>query len=159
MKVLLLVMRRSYIAVALLCLLAIPSRGVAQAAAQEEDLPADDIIEILQQNPDLLAEAKAQIVAHLRDRGYAVNERSITDDRLFAEIGSEHRPAQAMSDELKRRGSGTEQPVESQAHPQPTPPAASGAARPAAGTPSGANAPATPALVTRPRETQRKPRA
>src|SRR5262249_19292970 len=95
---------------------------VAQAAAQEEDLPADDIIEILQQNPDLLAEAKAQIVAHLRDRGYAVNERSITDDRLFAEIRSDDRARHVMSDELKRRGFGTEQSVESQAQPQPTPP-------------------------------------
>src|SRR5262249_41971628 len=109
MKVLLLVMRRSYIAVALLCLLAIPSRGVAQAAAQEEDLPADDIIEILQQNPDLLAEAKAQIVAHLRDRGYPVTERSITDDRLFAEIRSDDRARHVMSDELKKRGFGAEE--------------------------------------------------
>src|SRR5262244_4305590 len=108
MKVLLLVMRRSYIAVALLCLLAIPSRGIAQAAAQDEDLPADDIIEILQQNPDLLAEAKAQIVAQLRDRGYPVNERSITDDRLFSEIRSDDRARHAMSEELKRRGFGVE---------------------------------------------------
>src|SRR5262249_16796017 len=151
--------RLSSIAVALLCLLAVPSLGIAQAAAQDEDLPADDIIEILQQNPDLLAEAKAQIVAQLPDRGYPGNERSTTDDRLFSEIRTDHRPRHAMSDERKGRGFGPDQSVESQAQPQPTPPAGTGATKPATGAQAGGNAPAPPALQTRPRETQRKPRA
>src|SRR5215471_9430585 len=141
MKVLLLVLRRSCIVLVLLCL-AVPSLAIAQAqaqaqaqAAQDEDLPADDIIEILQQNPDLLAESKAQIVAQLRDRGYPVNERTITDDRLFSEIRSDDRVRHIMSDELKRRGFGTDQSVESQAlQPLVPPPATGGAARPGAGT-------------------------
>jgi protein involved in polysaccharide export with SLBB domain len=138
----------------------------AQAqAAQEEDLPADEIIAILQQNPDLLAEAKAEIVAQLRDRGYPVNERTITDDRLFSEIRSDDRARRVMSDELKRRGFGTEESVESQAQPQPTTlPSGqgTGAARPATGTQPAGNAqmsPTVPTLQTRPRDTQRKPRA
>src|SRR5262245_5557508 len=93
---------------AALSLLAVPSILAQSAAVQDEDLPADDIIEILQQNPELLAEAKAQIVAQLRDRGYPVTDRSITDDRLFAEIRSDDRARHVMSDELKKRGFGVE---------------------------------------------------
>src|SRR5262249_61769165 len=88
-----------------------------------------------------------------------VNERSITDDRLFSEIRSDDRARHAMSDELKRRGFGADQSVESQAQPQPTPPAGSGATKPATGAQAGGNAPAPPALQTRPPGTQRKPRA
>jgi protein involved in polysaccharide export with SLBB domain len=170
MKVLLRVLGRFYVALVLLCL-AVPSLAMAQAqpqaqaqAAQEEDLSADEIIEILQQNPDLLAEAKAEIVAQLRDRGYPVNERTITDDRLFSEIRSDDRARHVMSDELKRRGFGNDQSVESQAQPQPPtlfPPPGTGAARPATGTqPAGntATSATVPALQTRPRDTQRKAR-
>jgi protein involved in polysaccharide export with SLBB domain len=166
MKVLLLVLRRSSIALVLLCP-AVPSLAMAQAqaqaqAAQEEDLSADDIIEILQQNPDLLTEAKAQIVAQLRDRGYPVNERTITDDRLFSEIRSDDRVRHVMSDELKRRGFGTDQSVESQAQQPLIPtPATGGASRPAAGTQPGsstATAAAAPTPTPRSRDSQRKPR-
>ena len=78
---------------------------------QQEDpnpLPAEQIIQILQQNPDVLADAKAQIVTTLRDRGYAVTQADITDDRLFSQIRSDDRVRAVVSDELKRRGFGTE---------------------------------------------------
>src|SRR5262249_42242018 len=88
------------------------SPSLAAQSPQDQDLPAEDIIAILQQNPELLAEAKAQIVAQLRDRGYPVTERSITDDRLFAEIRSDDRARHAMSDELKKRGFGAEDPAQ-----------------------------------------------
>jgi protein involved in polysaccharide export with SLBB domain len=78
-------------------------------AAQDQDLPAGDIIEILQQNPDLLAAAKAEIAAQLRDRGYPVSDRQITDDRLFKEIRSDDRARHVMSEELKKRGFGVEE--------------------------------------------------
>jgi protein involved in polysaccharide export with SLBB domain len=99
--------RFSGFAALLFCLLAAP--GLRAQSAQDEDLPADDIIEILQQNPDVLAEAKAEIVAQLRDRGYPVTDRSITDDRLFSEIRSDDRARHVMSEELKKRGFGAEQ--------------------------------------------------
>src|SRR5215469_15012422 len=79
--------------------------------AQQEDsapLPAEQIIQILQQNPDVLAEAKTQIVNVLRDRGYAVTPAEITDDRLFSQIRSDERVRTVISDELKRRGFGEE---------------------------------------------------
>lgn len=81
------------------------------APAQDQDLSADDIIGILQQNPDLLSEAKAQIAQQLRDRGYPVSNRSITDDRLFSEIRSDDRARHVMSEELKDRGFGEENPA------------------------------------------------
>ena len=81
----------------------------AQPAQQDTDLSADDIIQILQDDPALLADAKAQIVAQLRDRGYAVTEREITDERLFSEIRSDDRARIAMSNELKKRGYGAQQ--------------------------------------------------
>src|SRR5947209_198207 len=81
----------------------------AVAQNQEADLPADTIIEILQSNPDLLEDAKSEIVDQLRARGYSVSEKDITDDRLFGQIRSDDRVRHVMSDELKARGFGAEQ--------------------------------------------------
>src|SRR5437660_3744837 len=50
-----------------------------QHQADTGPLPADQIIEILQANPELLSDAKAEIVRRLRDRGYAVTESAGTD--------------------------------------------------------------------------------
>jgi protein involved in polysaccharide export with SLBB domain len=73
---------------------------------QDTDLPAEEIIQALQDDPQLLAEAKSQIVNELRNRGYSVSEREITDDRLFGQIRADDRVRHLMSDELKRRGYG-----------------------------------------------------
>jgi protein involved in polysaccharide export with SLBB domain len=77
--------------------------------AQDADLSAEEIIQILQQNPDVLAEAKAEIVSQLRDRGYNVSERDITDDRLFSQIRSDDRVRQLAANELAKRGFGPAQ--------------------------------------------------
>ncbi|HEV1995871.1 MAG TPA: SLBB domain-containing protein [Candidatus Acidoferrum sp.] len=92
------------------------------AVAQQEDtsLSAEAIIQILQENPDILAEAKSQIVAALRERGLAVSESDITDERLFSQIRSDDRVRLVMSDELKQRGYGLE--PEAKTTPQPQKP-------------------------------------
>lgn len=77
---------------------------------QDQDLSADEIIQILQQNPDLLAEAKTEIAQQLQNRGYPVTVREITDDRLFSEIRSDDRVRHAMSDALKQQGYGAQTP-------------------------------------------------
>src|SRR5436305_12868037 len=79
------VQRSLCVAVALLGIL--PS-GVSRAQQAEGSgaMAAEDIIQILQGNPELLADAKAQIVSRLRDRGYAVTEADVTDERLFSQI-------------------------------------------------------------------------
>ncbi len=80
--------------------------------AQDNDLSAEEIIQILQQNPDVLAEAKAEIVSQLQDRGYNVSERDITDDRLFNQIRSDDRVRQLAANELAKRGFGPAQEAE-----------------------------------------------
>ncbi|HLJ28978.1 MAG TPA: SLBB domain-containing protein [Candidatus Angelobacter sp.] len=97
--------------------------GISRAQQQEDSapLPAEQIIQILQENPDLLADAKAQIVTSLRDRGYAVTQADITDDRLFSQIRSDDRVRITVSDELKKRGYGPENPEEQETPSVPTP--------------------------------------
>jgi len=116
------------------------------AVAQQEDtsLSAEAIIQILQENPDILAEAKSQIVAALRERGLPVTESDITDERLFSQIRSDDRVRLVMSDELKQRGYGIE--PEAKPAPQPQKPGAAPAmpeTKPEAA-PSKPGAPRTP---------------
>ncbi|HEX5433864.1 MAG TPA: SLBB domain-containing protein [Candidatus Angelobacter sp.] len=80
-----------------------------QGQQPAQELSADEIIQILQQDPNLLAEAKTEIAQQLQDRGYAVTVNEITDDRLFTEIRSDDRVRQAMSDALEQQGYGPEQ--------------------------------------------------
>jgi len=81
------------------------AQGQPQAQApQDSEISAEEIIAVLQDDPQLLADAKAQIVSALRDRGYAVTEREITDDRLFGQIRTDDRVRHLMSEELKKRG-------------------------------------------------------
>jgi protein involved in polysaccharide export with SLBB domain len=87
--------------------------------AQDNGLSAEEIIQILQENPDVLAEAKAQIVAQLRDRGYNVSIGDITDDRLFDQIRSDDRVREVASDFLVQKGFGPEQEQTVQPEQQP----------------------------------------
>jgi len=75
-----------------------------RARAQQTELSAEEIIRILQDNPDVLAEAKQEIVTQLRDRGYNVSINDITDDRLFSQIRSDERVQQLASDFLIKNG-------------------------------------------------------
>jgi len=94
------------------CLLALVIFCIVLAGksfAQDAELSADEIIQILQENPDVLADAKAEIVNQLRDRGYNVSENEITDDRLFSQIRSDDRVRHLAAIELSKRGFGPEQ--------------------------------------------------
>src|SRR5579859_654735 len=62
-------------------------------------LSADEIIQILQDNPDLLSEAKAEIVSKAQERGYTITEAEITDERLFSQIRDDDRVRLVISDE------------------------------------------------------------
>lgn len=120
-----------YLAALLFCLLVFPHFSAAQQTDQQQqtdqeqsqtssELSADEIIQILQENPDVLADAKAQIAGQLQDRGYAVTEKDITDEKLFSQIRSNDQVRQTMSDELQKRGFGTPQEAEPQ-ETSPTP--------------------------------------
>lgn len=108
---------------------------------QDADLSADEIIQILQENPDVLAEAKSEILAQLQDRGYPITARELTDQRLFDQIRSDDRARHVMSDELKRRGFGGEE-TQGASSPQPSPtPARGGAAAAPSPAPSATQGP------------------
>jgi protein involved in polysaccharide export with SLBB domain len=49
-------------------------------------LPADQIIQILQQNPDLLMEVKNQVADYLQQQGTQVSASDITDEMLYNQI-------------------------------------------------------------------------
>ena len=82
---------------------------VGKSLAQDQELSAEEIIQILQENPDAMAAAKTEIVNQLRDRGYNVSEKDITDDRLFDQIRSDDRVRQLASSELIKQGYGPQQ--------------------------------------------------
>ena len=128
------------------------SRAQEQA---DQGLPAGQIIEILQGNPDLLAEAKKEIVSKLRDRGFSVTEADITNDRLFSQIQSDDRVRLAVSNELKARGYGQEEaPPAQQAAPAGAAqkPGAGGAATPAPETAQEKDKEKKPGMAGHPRE-------
>jgi protein involved in polysaccharide export with SLBB domain len=109
-----------------------------QPSQQGADLPADEIIQILQENPDLLADAKAEIASQLQARGYPVSEHDITDQRLFDEIRSDERVQHVMSDALKQRGFGVEETAQpAQTQPAGAAPGAARTGQPRAGVPVG----------------------
>src|SRR5437879_3312704 len=87
-----------------------PVQQPEQQPVDSGPLSADEIVQILQDNPDLLAEAKAMIVAKAQERGYTITEAEITDDKLFEQIRSDDRVRLAISDELKKRGFGAPEP-------------------------------------------------
>ena len=118
------------------------------AAQQQPQLTAEQIVAVLQQNPDALAEAKSRIASELQSRGYAISENDITDDRLFDEIRSDERVRSVMSDFLVHRGFGGDQ-SDAEAAPAPKQaPAAAPPAQPVPGAAAGApNQPSAPAAT------------
>ncbi len=92
-----------------------------QQQPQDADLSADEIIQTLQENPELLADAKAEIVAQLQNRGYAISAREVTDQRLFDQIRSDDRVRHVMSEALKQRGYGAAESNATPAAASPSP--------------------------------------
>lgn len=139
----------------MICFLSL-APGQQQQPQQSADLPADEIIQILQENPDLLADAKAEIANQLQARGYPVSERDITDQRLFDEIRSDERVQHVMSDALKQRGFGVEA-NEQPAQGQPAGAAAGGARAGQPPTQAGAAAGQGKGAIQRPATGPRQP--
>jgi protein involved in polysaccharide export with SLBB domain len=59
---------------------------VSNLDAPVAPLPADEIIQILEQNPDLLMEVKSQIADYLQQQGTQVNANDITDEMVYNQI-------------------------------------------------------------------------
>ncbi len=67
-------------------------------------LSAAQIVRILQQNPDLTVELKQQVADRLTMGGQLVDANSITDEQLFAQIGSNPNLRAAITTYLRARG-------------------------------------------------------
>ncbi len=63
-----------------------PTSTLSNLDAPVAPLPADQIIQILQQNPDLLTEVKSQIADYLQQQGTQVNASDITDEMVYNQI-------------------------------------------------------------------------
>lgn len=59
---------------------------VSNLDAPVAPLPADEIVQILEQNPDLLMEVKSQIADYLQQQGTQVNANDITDEMVYNQI-------------------------------------------------------------------------
>lgn len=83
------------------------------AAANGDDLSAqqplssDQIIAILQQNPDLTTELKAQLADRMQQQGMQVDPDSISDQELYKEISTNASLRASVSEVLRARGFAT----------------------------------------------------
>ena len=67
-------------------------------------LPADQIIQILQQNPDLLMEVKSQVADHLQQQGTQVQASDISDEMLYSQVSTNDSVRADISTFLQARG-------------------------------------------------------
>ena len=96
---------RSWVFV-LVCLLLSVGAGAQKASVPQDDvalLSSEQIILILQKNPDLLPDAKATMASLLRSRGETV-ESEISTESLYGEIGADAQLRLLLSNDFKKRG-------------------------------------------------------
>jgi protein involved in polysaccharide export with SLBB domain len=67
-------------------------------------LPAGQIIQILQDNPDLLAEVKDQIAERLQQQGTPIQSQDLSDQMVYNEISSDANARAGISQFLEERG-------------------------------------------------------
>jgi protein involved in polysaccharide export with SLBB domain len=67
-------------------------------------LPADRIIELLREKPDLLIEVKKVAAERLQAQGFDVQENAITDEELFGKIASDVNLRSSLTLWLRARG-------------------------------------------------------
>src|SRR5579859_7021615 len=135
----------AWVAVAFLC---ISLTGIVRAQDQTDSLSADEIIQILQDNPQVLADSKAEIAQKAADRGYPISEDQISDQQVFDQISSNDDVRERFSQELIARGFGHQT--------QPTPPAPTTSGKPATTT-TAKNAPTNTTSKTQPPDDSKKP--
>jgi len=67
-------------------------------------LSADQIISILQQNPDLNAELKTELANRMQEQGVSIDPNSISDQTLYSQISSSASLRASISEVLRARG-------------------------------------------------------
>ena len=72
--------------------------------ASQAPLPADQIISILKQNPDLDAELKSEVAGRMQEQGVSIDPNSISDQTLYNQISSNASLRASISEVLRARG-------------------------------------------------------
>lgn len=80
-----------------------PNAG-AGAVAQQGSMSSAQIVNILEQNPDLLAEFKSEYAARLEQQGIQLDPSEISDQTLYSQIASSARLRASISTVLRTRG-------------------------------------------------------
>ena len=80
------------------------SSAGAGAVAQQGSMSSSQIISILQQNPDLLAEFKSEYASRLQQQGIQLDPNDISDQALFNQIASNARLRASITTVLRARG-------------------------------------------------------
>ncbi len=83
--------------------------GQAQAAA----LSSDQIINILEQNPDLAAELKSQLADRMQQQGAQIDPNDISDQMLYGQISTNARLRAEITTVLRARGLVTDDDLQS----------------------------------------------
>jgi protein involved in polysaccharide export with SLBB domain len=71
---------------------------------EADGLPADRLIEILNQKPEVLDEIKATLAQRLQDQGRPISEAEITDDMLFNRIEQDASFRVLLTEQLREKG-------------------------------------------------------
>src|SRR5271169_2945466 len=88
---------------------------------ESDALPADRIIEILRQKPELLDRVKAPVVQRMQDEGRAAPETELTDDALFNRIEQDTSLRVLLTRQLREKGFLTQSDLDSLAVSKPEP--------------------------------------
>jgi protein involved in polysaccharide export with SLBB domain len=104
----------------------LPEEADSLPGTATDALPADRIIEILTQTPELLDSVKAMAARRMQDQGRPVAETEITDDALFSRIEQDAALRVLLTEQLRDTGHLTQSDLESlglsKSEPAPPPP-------------------------------------
>jgi len=107
---------------------------------ESDTLPAERIIEILNQKPELLDRVKAAALQRMQDEGRAAPETELTDDALFSRIEQDTSLRVLLTRQLREKGFLTQSDLESLGGSKPEPPSPERARRKTPAKPAGKEA-------------------
>ena len=90
------------------------STGSSTSSEISTGLSSDQIIEILQQNPDLVLELKSQVADRLQEQGRQIDANDISDEMLYQQIASSAALRANITIFLRARGYVSEEDLQTQ---------------------------------------------
>ena len=100
---------------------ALQEESSGEPETESDALPAERIIEILNQRPELLDRVKAAALQRMQDEGRAAPETEVTDDALFNRIEQDASLRALLTRQLREKGFLTQSDLESLGGSKPEP--------------------------------------